>query len=293
MTVLHNTLTITSVRFHGLDNLNLPFTAFELVDGVSNGGADNDDKYFVKSVTGLEPPDREIAISRTASGGHFQGATMADREVVALIGLNPDEDAGETVKMLREELYTLVHTGYDPKVMIQLMEGPVAVAQVAAYVVKFEASIFEANPAVQITFSCLNPTFKSLTMKSYPPADLSETAPDIYNRGTAEAGFKFAVKFTGTKNGWWIKQVENRRIGMTFDMEFHDGDVLAVSTVPGQRYVHWNKHRGKVKNMLKILTNDSEWVMLHPGHNNFVVPKKTTLWNWKGQLSFTPEYLGV
>lgn len=297
MTVLLSTPNITSVIIKGLDGLVLPFVShvFEGMDdsAYAAGIADNEDKYYIKSIDGLDPTDRNVAISRTASGGKFQGVTDEDREVVALIGLNPDWDAGETPKILRENLYTMMYTGYDPRVDIQLVSGIFPVAHEYAYVSKFEAAIFDENPAVQITFTCLNSTFRAFEPTTYNPSELSETAPDIYNYGTAETGFQFAVKFTGTKDKWSIKQAENQSIGMHFDMTFNDGDVLAVSTIPGQKYVHWNKHRGKVKNMLGILTTDSEWIQLHPGHNHFIVPKKNDLWNWKGNLTFTAKYAGV
>lgn len=297
MTVLTSAPRITMVRFVGLDDLTLPFVS-GLVDGddaysTSKEKASNRDRYYVKSITGLEPPGRNIGLSRTASGGKFQGVTVEDREVVVLIGLNPNEAKGETPKLLRDNLYTMIYTGYDPKVDIQLMQGKMHIAHEYAYVSKFEASIFDANPAVQITFTCLNPTFRAFVATHLAPASLSEAHPNIYNKGTAETGFQFAVKFTGTMQKWFIKQAENQNVGMTFDMEFHTGDVLAVSTIPGQKYVHWNKNRGKVTNKLGILTADSEWIQLHPGHNHFVVPKTTGLWSWKGNLTFVPRYAGV
>jgi hypothetical protein len=298
VTVLTTAPRITTVRFVGLDVLTLPFTSGEILPEEEvytkpNSKATNDDTYFVKSISGLEPPERNVGISRTASGGKFQGVTIEDREVVVTIGLNPDEEKGETYKLLRDNLYTMLYTGYDPRVDIQLMQGSVPVAHEYAYVSGFEASIFDANPAVQITFTCLNPTFRAFEFTKLSPANLNEVTPDIYNKGTAETGFQFAVQFTGTMSKWFIKQAENQNIGMTFDMTFHDGDVLAVSTIPGQKYVHWNKHRGKVTNKLGILTSDSEWIQLHPGHNHFVVPKYTSLWSWKGQLTFLPRYAGA
>lgn len=297
MTILLDAPNITGVLFEGLNNLNLPFTShiFEADDDTHQPGRINDDaKYWVKNVTGLEPPGRSVAIARTASGGRFQGVTVEDREVVVLIGLQPDWDAGETPKLLRDNLYTMINTGYDPKVLITLIaDGGVKLASVPAYVTQFEAALFSKDPAVQITFTCLNPTFKARAVTKYPKSALSEKAPDIYNFGTAETGFQFAVKFTDTKNGWFIKQAENQNIGMEFDMVFHENDVLSVSTIPGQRYVHWQKRRGRVQNMISILKYSSEWIQLHPGHNHFVVPKKTTTWDWKGDLSFTARYWGA
>lgn len=299
MTILETTPRITSVVFKGLDNLTLPFASHVFqasdldLDLPGRLMANNDQKYFVKSVTGLEPPDRNIAIARTSSGGKFQGVTTEDREVVVLLGLNPDWDAGETPALLRQNLYTMLEPGYDPRVDIQLWAGDTAQFHEFAYVDKFEASIWDANPACQMTFVTLNETFRAMKRKTYNPGNLSEKHPSIYNPGTAQTGFQFAVRFDGTMNGWSIKQAGNQKIGMKFDMTFHGGDVLAVSTIPGQKYVHWSKHRGKVQNVLGILTSDSEWLQLHPGQNHFVVPKKAFLWDWKGQLSFTPKYWGI
>lgn len=298
MNVLESTVKITSVLIQGLDNVNLPVMA-HVIEGatgelpvIANLNAHVDDKYYVKSITGLEPPDQNVAIARTASGGKYQGRQSVDREVVALIGLNPDWDAGETPKLLRDNLYTLMSTGYNPKVRIMLMASIFPIASVDAYVTKFEASIFDKNPLVQITFSCLNPTFAALDQMWYEPSELDLDFPNIYNSGTAETGFQFAVKFTDDKNGWFIKQAEDQNIGMEFDMQFHTNDILSVSTIPGQRYVHWKKRRGKVTNKMGILTNASEWLQLHPGMNNFVVPKQDK-WVWKGNLVFTPQYWGI
>lgn len=297
MTVLLDTPNITSVQFKGLDNIVLPFTS-HVLEGADDSSfksqiAENTDTYYIKSVTGLEPPGRTAALSATAGGGKFQGIISEDREIVALIGLNPDYAAGETPKLLRDNLYTMLYTGYDPRVDIQLYDRDTQVCHEYGYVTKFEANIFDLNPVAQITFTMLNPTFRAPKLTQINSGKISENHPDIYNPGTAETGFQFAIKFTDDMHGWRIKQSENRNVGMEFDFDFADGDILAVSTIPGQRYVHWNKHRGKVHNKLSILTADSEWIQLHPGHNHFVVPQKNSKWDWHGKLSFTTHYAGV
>lgn len=293
---------ITSVLLKGLNNVTLPFTSHVLDPGLHGADDDalspltragNNDKYIVKSITGLEPPDRNVAIAAGPSGGKFQGVTVEDREVVVLIVLNPNWEAGETPKLLRDNLYTMIYAGYNPKIDIRLMAGTTAKYHEYAYVSKFEASIFDKDPMVQITFTCLNPTFRAMDVTKYPSGDLSETHPNIYNHDTAETGFKFGVKFTDDLNNWFIKQAENQSIGMRFEHAFEDGDLLTVNTIPGERYVHLKKHRGKVMNKLDIMTADSEWVQLHPGHNHFVVRKKSGKWDWKGPLTFTARSAGI
>jgi len=92
---------------------------------------------------------------------------------------------------------------------------------------------------------------------------------------------------------WFLRVAEDQSIGMTFDKDFNVGDILAVSTVPGKRYVHWNKRGGTVQNKMGILREDSEWISLHPGNNHFVVPAGTDKWQWHGPLTFVPQFWGV
>lgn len=277
MSVLLNTPVITSVRLRGLDLVNLPFTPYST----------DSDPYVVKSIEGLDPPNQTVAIAKTGSGGKFQGVESEDRQIVALVMLHGD------VKSLRNNLYTMLRTGYDPKVWIDLMAGGTLFATVEAYCSGFEAALFTKDSAVQLTFDMLQDKFRSPTPTSYPADSLSEVNPNIYNPGTADTGFQFAVKFTDDMARWYLRVAEDASIGMVFDKDFNQGDILAVSTIPGQRYVHWNKKQGAVQNKMGILRADSEWITLHPGHNRFLVPPGTTKWQWKGPLTFTPQYWGV
>lgn len=277
MPVLLSTPVITSIRLRGLDTVNLPFTPYST----------DSDPYVVKNIDGIDPPDQTLAIAKTGSGGKFQGIQSSDRDVVALVMLHGD------VKALRNNLYTMLRTGYDPKCWIDLMAGGTLFATVEAYCSRFEAALFAKEPAVQLTFRTLHDKFRAPTPTSYPATSLSEVNPNIYNPGTADTGFQFAVKFTDDMERWYLKVAEDNSIGMTFDKNFNQGDILAVSTIPGQRYIHWNKKQGTVQNKMGILRDDSEWITLHPGANHFVVPSQTTKWQWKGPLTFTAQYWGV
>lgn len=276
MTVLTTAPVVTHILFRGLEDLFLPISP-----------NDETASYIIKQIDGLDPPGQNVAIAQTASGGKFQGKESEPREVVVLMELHGD------VKTLRNNLYTMLNTGYDPKCLIGLYVGGVELAHEWCYVTKFESALYVEQPVVQITFQMLNPTFKAPNDRSYSAGSLSETYPDVYNSGTAETGFQFAVKFTDDMAHWYLRVAEDDSIGMTFDKDFNTGDILSVSTIPGQRYVHWNKHKGTVQNKMGILRDDSEWIMLHPGHNHFKVPPGTTKWQWRGPLTFTEQYWGV
>lgn len=298
-TVVAN-LPLTSVRIRGLLNLDLPVQSGIILDGVNS--ASPADRYIVENIDGLEPPDVTVAIAKTASGGKYQGRTFADREVVFLIGLNPDYNKGETPQQLRTQLETYLSTGYNPYVTLQFATYGIPYAQARAYVTKFEDTIFSKDPAVQITFQMLNSTFKAISPTEYFASDLDRKHPNIYNWGTAQCGFQFGVTFDQEMpNGWFLKTSENPSIGMVFDYDFQPNDTLTVSTIPGNRFIHVKPHRKKVKNRLGILTNNSEWLELHPGVNRFITPKPYTtgwisgvsIWHWKGRFKFTPEYWGI
>lgn len=276
MTVLLDTPVITHILFQGLEDLLLPVSPD--VDGAP---------YMIKQIDGLGPPDQSVAIAKTASGGKFQGIESEEREIVVLMELHGD------VKKLRNNLYTMLRTGYDPRVKISLCNGSAPQFKQWAYVTKFEDALYVEQPLVQITFELLNPTFSALSQTSYAASQLSELHPTIYNGGTAATGFQFAVKFTDDMEHWYLRVAGDQSIGMTFDKSFNAGDVLSVSTIPGQRYIHWNKKQGTVQNKMGILRDDSEWISLHPGYNHFVVPPNTGKWNWKGPLTFTPQFWGV
>ena len=277
MPVLLSTPVITSIRLRGLDTVNLPFTPYST----------DSDPYVVKNIDGIDPPNQTLAIAKTGSGGKFQGIQSSDRDVVVLVMLHGD------VKSLRNNLYTMLRTGYDPKVWIDLMAGGTLFATVEAYCTVFEAALFAKEPAVQLTFRTLHDKFRAPVATSYASSQLSESYPNVYNPGTAEAGFQFAVKFDQPMQHWYLRVAEDDSIGMTFDKAFAVNDVLAVSTIPGQRYIHWNKGQGTVQNKMGILRDDSEWITLHPGANVFKVPPGTDKWHWKGNLTFTAQYWGV
>lgn len=274
-------LTHTTIQLQGLKNINLRH----------GPDADPSDHYILKSVDGLGPPDITNAIAQLDSGGRYGGRQAAPKQLIFTIGLNPRWDNGQTALELREEIYKLLSTGYNPSVPIRLLNGDTPVAKTTGYVAHIDPDLFSKDPQIVLTMDTLDAYLHDVNPTHYGHNDIGGFRPVVVNPGTAEVGFQFAVKFTAARNKWFIKVREHQNIGMEFDFDFSIGDVLAVSTIPGSKYVHWNKHRGKVTNKMGILTNSSEWLTLHPDVNHFVVPK--TGWVWKGPLQFTARWWGA
>jgi hypothetical protein len=281
---------VSHIRLQGLKTFDFPLTS---------AYAKPDDKYIIQNITGLGPPQVQVVIV----DGKYQTRTPANRQLVMTIKLNPDWGAGETPKLLREELYKLLSTGYKPRVVITPLFGEVSISllglrvfaqpfSTVGYVSNWDQDMFAKDNAVVVTFDCEGPTWISNSKTTISAGTLSESKPAIFNPGTVGVGFKFSVKFTADRSNWFLRTTENQSIGLEFTKSFHSGDVLSVCTIENQQYVQWNKHRGKVQNMMSILKASSEFdLTLHPGMNHYVVPK--TGWQWNKAVEFTPEYWGL
>lgn len=272
---------VDTIRLKGLTDIDLrTFTA------------EPTDRFIMKAADGLSPSQITNAIAITSSGGVYGGRQADYLAPSFIIGLNPDlMDTTTTAKELRDELYALLSTGYDPFVTIQLLDNEVLQAQVRAYVKTIEPVIFAKDVLVQLTFDTLNNVWKAPAVQKVTPTLISSTRFAVENIGTAESGFQMAVKFTADMPKWFIKTVEDQSIGMIFKMDFATNDVLSFSTIPGSKYIHWNKRHGKVHNEMGILTPSSEWLSLHPGLNHFIVPSAN--WVFKGPVIYTPQYWGI
>lgn len=69
-------------------------------------GAAPKDSLMVRTITGLNPPDKDLFIGDYArDGGSYQGRRVGQRNVVMILDINPNPALGETVSGWRELLY--------------------------------------------------------------------------------------------------------------------------------------------------------------------------------------------
>src|SRR4051794_8917947 len=101
----------TKLRMTGLNVLDLPVVEALLTD-----------KYLLKSVDGLGPPEVDVSIAPTLNGpGVYKGRRPQSRQIVALIGLNPDYNDGETASDLRSALYGMLTPGAKDYISVEIM----------------------------------------------------------------------------------------------------------------------------------------------------------------------------
>lgn len=250
--------------------------------------ADPSASYIFKGAEGLGPPDREVTISK----GVFQAAAPQDKEIVLKIGLNPDYEEGETVAELRQELYRLL-TPSQPNGSVNIVFvddlDPLdirAACSTQAWVRRMEPAIFEQNPGVQITFATGSPYFVGEEVDVH--VGLDKAAPVIENDGSAPTGLLFKLQMTGPSDNWEISRpFTDEKI--SFEYDFATGDVLTIFTEEDRQFV--NLQRGETPiNMLPYMSNDSSWIQLFGGENEFETSHQ--LFNWQ-EVSYTARYWGI
>lgn len=265
----------TKIRLNGLTSVDLL-----KVD------ASPSDLYILKSVDGLGPPEVDVAIANTLNaGGHYQGRRPQNRELVFLIGLNPDYSSGMTASDLRETLYGMLTPGYTDKVVIDVMDTTTVVATIIGYVSRLETVPFSKDPMVQLTMPCLQQYLEASADLYVSPA--SKSAPVITNVGTAPAGFRMEITLTSGLSSWTLSDATGNKMQITY--AFLTNDILKIDTRPGSRGI-WVTRSSVTTNIIYALSADSIWYMLYGGANAFTTSSQA--FNWTN-VYYLPQYWGI
>lgn len=280
-------MNINKIRLLGVTNVDFPII-----------GADPSGPYVLKSADGLGPPERDVFLARTVQeGGVRQGSRTRDRQVVLLVGLQPEWDIGQTSEELRSELYGLLTPPYNLPVGLQLMLGDTVMGVAQGDISRFETAIFTKDPQVQITVDCDYPYFLAPAIEyQYPTKTVvgGKTAFDVANEGTAPAGFWLKLVLQETVGGSLILS-DNHAFGQKMEIggTWAAGDILEIDTRAGQRGI-WKIESGTTtrKSALNDLTPSSPWMQLHKGPNRLLLNRLAFDWEGNG-FGHTPAFWGV
>lgn len=251
--------------------------------------AQSNPEIFIKSITGLGPPEIDLFMADTAfATRYYQGRRPQTREIVVRLGFNPSLLIPGGYSSLREALYDLWLSPDADLVQFQFMRSFSPVAVTSGYVKTFEANIFSKDPEVQVTFICPEPYIRGLG-SDVNLAELnaqSRSSPSVNNIGSAPTGLRFEIAFTAAASSWSISRGNQK---MLFNYAFLSGDRLIVDTRPGQRAISLVR-AGVTTNILVSLHSSSKWIELIGKYNLFTITP--TSYNWVS-LYFDPCYWGL
>lgn len=255
--------------------------------------------YILRSVVGLDADEIFTSFygSGFDSGKRFYTMAIPQREIVPLITLNPDYEAGETPSSLRDRLYRAISTSRSGIITLKFKYNDTVVAQIEGLITKLESGLFNEKPEVQITLQTIDPM-----LRAPEPVDVDVVGlnPDAFvvtdDLSTAPHGVNFSVRFItqqltfqmsdNAQNPEWAFALIGTNINGINN--FQEDDVLHFSSEPNNRYVYINRAGEDFHIVDKISTN-SMWPVMFPGDNNFHIPTDVEVLSF----SYTPTYWGV
>jgi hypothetical protein len=277
------------LRFIGTSSVDFPIL-----------GADPSGPFVLRGVDGLGPPQVNVRMGKTVlRKALYQGKSPVLRQIVAVVGLQPNWDEGQTAEELRTILYGLLTPRYNQMLRIEIVSSGAVQAFAQGQVSNMEAALFTDKPAVQITIDCddaylLHPS--ELTVQPAHALTSGKQQFTVSNPGTADSGFK--AGFTLMANaGDPILLADSDPRGQKFQVSginWLAGDRFVIDTREGSRGVWRGAGGGSLVSVLNQMdASVSEWMQLYGGDN--VLQLNTTAFDWDPpfKFKFTPAYWGV
>lgn len=252
----------------------------ERVEVVSSQGAllnlpleDSNAGLLIEEINGLDPVKATITSSSFAQmdGGQYQSSRREERNIVALITLEP-EFGVSTVRELRRRLYSYAM----PKSEIELRfySTDMPPVRINGRVESLEGALFTAEPAMNLSVLCFDPDFyepEPIVMAGNTYA-VTGSDLDIDYTGSVETGilFKLNVNRVASIFSIYVVDPSGSSTQLDFSTPLQNGDVVEISTVPGSKYAHLT--RGGVEtSVLYAISPQSKWLEIHPGESTLRV----------------------
>lgn len=229
--------------------------------------------YLLEEVQGLDPVKATITSSSFAQldGGQYQSSRREARNIIVTITLEPEYGVS-TVRQLRRDLYNY----FMPKteVGLRFYSSDMNPAWISGRVESLETALFSAEPAVDISILCFNPDFYepvpiAMTGNTY---ESTGTDLEIDYTGSVETGLAFTLNVNRTLSTFSVYVVDPA--GSTSQLDFsaplQAGDVVEISTVPGNKYARLTRG-GVITSILYGISPQSKWLEIHPGESTLRV----------------------
>lgn len=227
----------------------------------------------LKDVTGLDPVKATLVSSSFAGqdGEQYQSAKREKRNITMKIGLDPDP-SGATVLGLRRQVYAF----FRPKALVNLKffvddtdDSIEDGYDIVGYVESCLSPMFAQTPELNISIVCFDPDFYDpvpVMVSGMTSADSAATYfPYI---GTVDTGIVFTFTVNAAMSEFTLYYVDGNLTTWTMDFAaaLLVGDVITISTVPGNKYADLLR-AGVTSSILYAVSPQSIWPLLAPGDN--------------------------
>lgn len=229
---------------------------------------------IVEDIQGLDPVKATIVSSSFAQldGEQYQSARREKRNLVIKLALEPDF-AVNSVQGLR----TLLYQFFMPKsrVRLRFFSTDQPTVDIEGRIETFVAPKFTAEPTATISILCFNPDFftPDLVVVNGNTVSTATETTHQYN-GSVETGFLFKLLPNRNISEFTIYHRPSddslRALEFQSPTPMIAGDILAISTQPGNKYATLTR-AGVGTSILYGISPQSNWINLFPGSNKLRV----------------------
>lgn len=230
------------------------------------------DGYAITEVEGLGPVKAQIVSSGFAKqdGAQYHTSRREPRQLTLKIGLEADYVI-ETPHTLRTRLYNFFMTKSAVNIKLFLETG--LEVHINGRVEDVTPDIFAEDPTIDVIIFCPEPDFLAMettVLEGLTTSTLAET-PLVYS-GTVETGVVFRLMANQTLPDFTIyhRTPDGTLQSMDVAVPMVSGDVLTISTVPGDKYARL-LHLGVTTSVLYGVDPQATWFELLKGTNQIRV----------------------
>ena len=229
---------------------------------------DVSDGFVLVDVDGLDPVDASLSSSDFAQqdGAEFQSARRIPRNLLVKIGLEP-QDSSQTVRGLRRSLYSF----FMPKrnVSLRFYDDDGLIVDISGWIESFKSQLFSKEPSVDISIMCFKPDLleiEPVELEGETTDDATETL--VNYEGSVDTGILFTLNVDRTISEltFYLRGPDDIIRSMEIAIPMVSGDILEISTVPGNKYARLN-HLGTLTYVAYAVSPQSTWHMLSEGEN--------------------------
>lgn len=248
--------------------------------------------FNAKKVSGLDASNIFPRYYRANSGDKFYTLSLEGRQIIFLIGLNPDWADNETYSLLRDKLFKVISLSKTGMVDILFRRGEEVVAIVRGFAMKVDTDLFLKDQVIQLTVNCDDPMLRGPEPVVIANPVIFEDVVVNDQKSTAPHGFTFKLTFNGnapnlevvdpTDDSWFFR--------ITPVGGFLNGDQLLASSDLNQRKLYILR-AGVVTELMPSVVGGSIWPIIFPGENHFSFISDAPM-TWT-ELSYYETYWGV
>jgi hypothetical protein len=252
---------------------------------LSADGRAETDLIQVVNIDGLDPVKASVSTSPLGSvdGVVYTGSSVPSRNIVLTVRPNPDWEHWSHASLRR-----LLYSYFMPKALVRLIftSDDLPAVEIYGIVEAVTANQFSKDPEFVVSIICPDPYFTAVepeivTGQSVRFGGASST---ISYDGNVETGFYLKVTQVTDPTPTLIAIQVGDPVTSYFSTlaEVSATEYFEMNSLPRQKYVqNVDLNTGVIVNLLPLVEDGSNWPILQPGENDFLVITDDGVQDWE------------